>query len=406
MSTLLIIADGISDEPIPSLGGKTPLQVARTPYLDLMSKEGINGTLLTVPEGIEVNSDTATLSILGYDITKLGINRAYFEALQLHVNAKENEAVVRCNFITVEENRVKDFTAGHVSTAESKILIDDLNKVLSKYGIQLYCGDTYKHIAVINGGYKSIQAISPHNAVGEAWETILPTSESASDLVLCEKLAQILTISRQFLENHPINCNRRERGLNPANAISLWSFIKQSKLVPLTTLHPQINRGAIVAGTDLLKGIGLAVGLEPIVVEGATGGYDTNYKGKVEACLATLKTHDFIILHIEASDIASHDGDINLKINTIEMLDRFVIKPIYDAIHEFQLNVSVGILPDHATSSISRKHIRSYVPFIIYDTNHLYSDSVTSFSEESAVDGSLKLYCKDSFIKQLLKFSE
>ena len=399
MTTLLIIADGVADEKLPILSGKTPLEVAHTPYLDLFAKEGINGTLLTVADGIEVNSDTATLSILGYDITQIEINRAYYEALPLQVPIDESDHILRCNFITIEEDRITDFTAQHISTLESTTLIEGLNELWNREGLYFYVGDTYKHIVRFTNSYQNINAHSPHNAVGKTYSTLFPYSNLQQDQQVCEKIKRIMCESHYWLEQHPINSARKARGLRPANAISLWSYNSNTPIAPIFKLYPNLHSGTMITGTNLLKGIGLATGLDTPNIAGATGGYDTDYLAKVTATIASLEHSDFVVLHIEASDIASHDGDVIQKIACIEKLDKEVIAPLYKVAKE--RGIRVGILPDHATSCLTRQHFRSDVPFIIY--NPLTPpDAVQHFNERAALQGSKPQLKGDEFIRILL----
>ena len=401
MSILIIIGDGMADEPIPELNNRTPLQVAQTPYMDYLASHGWNGLLTTVPLGWEVGSDVACLSILGYDIPTVYQGRSAFEAASLGIPIQENEMVMRCNFISIENNQIQSFTADHISTEEAQQLIAMLNEHLSTPELRFFAGNTYRHLLRLAHQTKAIECLSPHNAIHLSKDHLLikaltPQAQETADL-----LNQLILKSQELLANHPINLTRIRQGKLPANSISLWAPGYTPSMKHLDQLFP-IKKGAIISATDLIKGIGYYAGLEVIEVAGATGRHDTNYQGKAQATIQALQNNDFVFLHIEASDEASHDGDYKLKIKTIEDLDEKIIQPILRETNQWSNAPLIALLPDHPTSSLSKVHLREPVPFTIYHAGSgRECDQV--FEERFTPQGDILLYQGGDLIRYLFE---
>lgn len=397
MSVLLIIADGVADEPIPALGYKTPLEVAHKPTLDLISRLGQNGVLKSVPDDWDVGSDTACLSILGYELNQSYPGRSSLEASQLNIPIKENELVMRCNLITVEDNHISSFTADHISTPEASELISYLNSELGSEEIAFYTGNSYRHILKIKSVSNALKCNSPHNYIqaDKSYLHVTPLEENA--VRAASILNGITDRSLEILSQHPININRIKQGLKPANAISLWAPGTTPQFMPFSSMYP-ITKGAVISAVDLINGIGGLIGLDIIKVDGATGQSNTNYEGKANAALKALEKNDFVLLHIEAPDEASHDGDIELKIKTIEDIDQKVLAPIFTEINKKDKNTLIAVLPDHITSTLQKIHLRGDVPFVIYHPQ-LSPDETIFFSEKDATTGRFNIQQTTDFMQ-------
>ena len=385
MSVIIIIGDGMADEPIPQLKNRTPLEVAHTPYMNFLAFQGQNGQLKTVPDDYEVGSDTATLSILGYQGEQIYQGRSAFEAASLSIPVLQNEMVMRCNFISIENDLITSFTADHISTSESAILIDSLNKHFQSESFQFHLGSSYRHIFVCQGDNKQMSGTSPHNALMKKKEHLLLQAQTQESSSLVSKLNRIIIESQEVLSQHPLNRQRLNQNKKPANAISLWSPSFQPTIPPMQTFLP-LHKGAVISAIPLIKGIGIYAGLDVIDVPGATGSINTNYKGKATAAIEALKTNDFVLLHVEACDEAAHDGNHNLKIKAIENIDQYIIGPIYEATKQWSNPPIITILPDHITSSLQKIHLKGSVPFLIYHSM-LSKDKVNFYDEQSALSG-------------------
>lgn len=389
MSVLLIIADGMADEPIPALNYKTPLEVASKPTLDKIACEGQCGVATTVPQGWDVGSDTACLSILGYELDQSYPGRSALEATQLNIPIEESELVMRCNLITVEDNHISSFTADHISTSEADVLIAYLNKELGTDDITFYTGNSYRHILKVRGYSKFLKCNSPHNCINADKSFLYVQSLQSEAEPTAKLLNSLIDKSYSLLDQHPINIQRTKRGLKPANAISLWAPGTTPKFEPFNHLHPFSN-GAVISAVDLINGIGNLIGFEVIAVDGATGDANTNYEGKAKAALTALEKNDFVLLHIEAPDEASHDGNLELKIKTIEDIDQYVLQPIYTEINKLENPPLLAVLPDHITSTSQRVHLEGKVPFAIYHPL-LSADTTRAFTETFARNGAYTL---------------
>lgn len=398
MKYIIVLGDGMADEPIESLSNKTPLQVANTPTLDLLTKKGATGLLSTVPEGITPGSEVANLSVLGYDPRVVLEGRGALEAASAGVELFPGELIMRCNLICIENERIKNHSAGHISNEESEILIHFLNERLGNEKIEFFPGVSYRNLLKLKQGNKNIECTPPHDVPGTPFKDVLIKTNLPEAKETANLLNDLITASQNILENHPINIKRKIAGKDPANSIWPWSPGYKPQMQKLTELYP-IKSGAVISAVDLIKGIGIYCGLEVIEVEGATGLYNTNYEGKSEAALKALKEKDFLFLHIEASDEAGHEGDVDLKIKTIEYLDNRILKPILETISAWEESVSIAVLPDHPTPCSTRKHSSEPVPFVIYYPE-IIPDKVTEYNEFSVKEGRYGLLKGDEFIKE------
>ena len=419
MKHIIILGDGMADWPCEELGGKTPLQYAKTPYMDLLARKGITGMLKTVQDGFHPGSEVANSSILGYDQEKVYEGRGPLEAASIGVELKDNDMAIRCNLICIEDGKIKNHSCGHLDTEEADILIKFLQEnlasdpeICSQYGegrIHFYTGIQYRHLLVIRGGNKHLACTPPHDVPGQPWYPHLVKAASdvnpnSDDTELTPQqtadLINDLTIkSQKLLAEHPLNIKRKERGQDMANSIWPWAGGYRPHMETLQAQYPQIKRGAVITAVDLIRGIGRYAGLRCIDVEGATGLADTNYEGKAKAAIESLRDgEDFVYVHVEASDEAGHDGNLELKIQTIENLDKRIIGPVYEALKTLDEAVAIAVLPDHPTPVHHRTHTNESVPFLIYAPG-LEPDNVETYDENACKSGLCGQLEKDGFIK-------
>lgn len=401
MKHIIILGDGMADEPIPELGDKTPMEVANTPTMDWLASHGRVGRLKTVPVGYHPGSEVANMSVLGYDLDKTFEGRGSLEAASIGVPLLEGEMAMRCNLICIENGIIKNHSAGHISNEEAAELIDFLNEQLADDDIRFYQGVSYRHLLKVKHGDKRIHCTPPHDVPGTPFRDVLIRPEAAEAQATADLLNGLILRSQELLENHPVNIKRKAEGKDAANSIWPWSPGYRPRMQTLMERFG-IDSGVVISAVDLIRGIGVYAGLKPILVEGATGLWNTNYEGKVAAAIAALKDNDFVFLHIEASDEAGHEGDYNLKIKTIENLDSRVCKPILEAVQQMNEPIAIAVLPDHPTPCRIRTHTGEPVPFLIYRPGD-HADSVERFSEHSAQQGSYGLLEGEQFINEFLK---
>ena len=401
MKHIIILGDGMADEPIPELGDKTPMEVANTPTMDWLASHGRVGRLKTVPVGYHPGSEVANMSVLGYDLDKTFEGRGSLEAASIGVPLLEGEMAMRCNLICIENGIIKNHSAGHISNEEAAGLIDFLNEQLADDDIRFYQGVSYRHLLKVKHGDKRIHCTPPHDVLGTPFRDVLIRPEAAEAQATADLLNGLILRSQKLLENHPVNIKRKAEGKDAANSIWPWSPGYRPRMQTLMERFG-VERGVVISAVDLIRGIGVYAGLKPILVEGATGLWNTNYEGKVAAAIAALKDNDFVFLHIEASDEAGHEGDYKLKIKTIENLDSRVCKPILEAVQQMDEPVAIAVLPDHPTPCRIRTHTGDPVPFLIYRPDE-QADSVERFSEHSAQQGSYGLLEGEQFINEFLK---
>lgn len=389
----------MADEPIAKLDNKTPLQFAKTPYMDLLASKGQNGLLDTIPKGMDPGSEIANMSVLGYDVPKVYEGRGVLEAASIGLDVLPGELAMRCNLVSINGELIKNHSAGHISTEEADVLISYLNEKLGDDIFSFHTGVSYRHVLKMKGGNKHVYCRPPHDIPETPFKPHMVKATEASGLETANALNNLILRSQEILANHPINLKRIAEGKDPANSIWMWSPGYRPNMKPLSEMFP-IKKGAAIAAVDLIMGIAVYAGLEVIHVDGATGLHDTNYEGKASAALEALKDNDFVFLHIEASDEAGHEGDAPLKVKTIEYLDSRVVKPIYDEIKSWNEDITIAILPDHPTPCEIRTHTSDPIPFLIYNKN-IEPDSVKTYDEFAAKDGVLGLLKGDEFMKTL-----
>lgn len=332
MKHIIILGDGMADWAVPSLGNKTLLQYANTPYMDKLAQMGRTGMLKTVADGFHPGSEVANMSVMGYDLPLVYEGRGVLEAVSIGVDLEPGDMAMRCNLICVEGDILKNHSAGHITTEEADQLIKYLDEKLGTDRIRFYTGVQYRHLLVIKGGDKRLACVPPHDVPLKPFrpnlvKALCPEAQETADL-----LNALILKSQELLATHPVNQKRMAEGKDAANSIWPWSPGYRSKMEPLSQKYPSIHRGSVITAVDLIRGIGRYAGLRCIDVEGATGLYNTNYEGKAQAAIEALETDDFVYLHIEASDEAGHEGDIDLKLKTIEYLDSRAVGPIYEEV--------------------------------------------------------------------------
>jgi len=397
MKHIIILGDGMADHAVERLGGKTLLQYANKPYMDMLAKKGRTGRLVTVPDGFHPGSEVANSSIMGYDQNEVYEGRGPLEAASIGYELKPTDLALRCNIINVQDGRIITHNGGNLETEDAKVLIDYLNDTLGKKypNVKFITGIQYRHLLVVENGNKHIDCAPPHDHPNEEWKPLLVKPEEGAveeegHMTASETanlLNQLILESKELLENHPFNVARKERGERMANLIWPWGGGYRPHMLTLSQMYPQIKHGSVISAVDLIRGIGHYAGLRNIIVEGATGLADTNYEGKAQAAIQALKEgDDFVYVHVEASDEAGHDGNLELKLKTIENLDQRLIKPIYDELSKWNEPVCFAILPDHPTPVEVRTHVKEPVPFIIYYPG-IEPDDVETYDEVSCVRG-------------------
>lgn len=415
MKHIIILGDGMADWPVKSLGGKTLLQVAHTPYMDKLARMGRTGRLVTVANGFHPGSEVANMSVMGYNLPKVYEGRGPLEAASIGVDLKPGEMAMRCNIICIEGDLLKNHSAGHITTPEADILVKYLQEKLGNERVHFYTGVQYRHLLVIKGGDKRIDCTPPHDVPLKPYRPLmvkpLPGAEhitqpeGGAELTpkqTADLINDLIVRSQELLENHPLNLKRKAEGKDPANSIWPWSPGYRPQMEPLAEKYPQIRKGSVISAVDLINGIGYYAGLRRLTVEGATGLYDTNYENKAAAALEALKTDDFVYLHVEASDEAGHEGDVDLKIRTIENLDSRAIGPIYEAVKDWNEPVAIAVLPDHPTPCELRTHTAEPVPFLIWYPG-IEPDEVQTFDEVAACSGAYGLMKEDEFMNEFMK---
>lgn len=401
MKYIIILGDGMADEPIASLDNKTCLQAAHKPNIDKIAALGCSGLLDTIPEGFAPGSEIANMSVMGYDVPKVFEGRGSLEAASMGIAIGDDEMAMRCNLICIENGKIKNHSAGHISNEEAGELIQFLQKELGNEIISFYPGVSYRHLLKIRNGKKQIKCTPPHDVPGTPYADVMITATSDEAVATAELLNDLILRSQTLLENHPVNLKRAAAGKDKANSIWPWSPGYKPDMKTLLELY-NLKSGSVISAVDLIRGIGVYAGLKVIEVEGITGLYNTNYEGKAQAAIEALRTDDFVYLHIEASDEAGHEGDVELKIKTIEYLDARVVKPIFEAVSDWDEPVTIAILPDHPTPCAIKTHTSKPVPFIIYRPGET-PDEVLVYDEFAAEKGSYGLLKGMEFMKTLIK---
>lgn len=372
MKYVIVLGDGMADRPLEEIGGKTPIEYAETPMLDKLSKVSEVGLVHTIPEGMKPGSDTANLSVLGYDPKKYYTGRSPLEALSIGVDMKDTDVAIRCNIVTVsyddkpyEEKTIIDHSASEISTEDAAELLEAVRKELENDEFKYYVGTSYRHLTIWDKG-EVVELTPPHDVLGKTISEYLPKEE---------KLKEMMKKSYDILANHPINKERMAKGLNPANSLWFWGAGTR----PCVTSFEEKNnkKGAMISAVDLLKGIAVGAKMKVIEVDGADGTLETNYEGKAQAAIDVLakEGYDFAYVHVEAPDEMGHQGSVERKVKAIHYLDQRVIKNVYDGLKASGEDFRMLVLPDHPTPICVRTHTSEPVPYLLYDsTNEIKSD--------------------------------
>lgn len=383
MKYVIILGDGMADYRQPSLGGKTPLMLAKKPYIDALAKVSEVGLCKTVPCGMKPGSDVANLSVLGYNPHDCYTGRSPLEAASIGINLKDTDVTARANLVTVSDEKVYsdktmiDYSAGEISTEEAKELIEFLAKEINDDVYKLYAGISYRHCLVVDNGVVAGDFTPPHDITGKPVKEYLPESEQGKKLLL------LMEKSYELLKDHPVNKRRIANGKRPANSLWFWG---EGTKPALEKFEDKFSlKGGIISAVDLLKGIGKLADMRVIEVDGATGNYDTNFSGKAQACLDALDDGlDLVYLHMEAPDECGHHGDAEHKIYSIEQIDEKVVKPLIEGLKVRGEDFAVLICPDHPTPISIMTHCSDPVPYLIYRSNTVINSGATCYDEEQA----------------------
>ena len=419
----------MADLPVERLGGKTLLQYAHKPMMDQLAREGRCGRLVTVPEGFPPGSEVANTAILGYDLNKVYEGRGPLEAASIGYEMADDDMAIRCNIITLEDGKIITHNGGNLETKDGDVLIKYLNETLAKpinereggERVKFITGIQYRHLLVIKGGSKHIVCAPPHDHPNEEWKPLLVKPEAGyenykrdnsitthlsplSSQETAILINELILKSQDLLAKHPYNLAKAEKGERQANSIWPWSGGYRPSMETLMQQYPQVKSGTVISAVDLIRGIGHYAGLKIVEVEGATGLADTNYEGKAQAAIDALEKDDFVFVHVEASDEAGHDGDLELKLKTIEYLDQRLIAPIYHKVATWDEPVCIAVLPDHLTPVEQRIHVGQPVPFLFWYRG-IDPDEVQQYDEISCVSGSYGLLKPNEFMKAFMSIS-
>ena len=408
----------MADLPVERLGGKTLLQYAHKPMMDQLAREGRTGRLVTVPEGFPPGSEVANTAILGYDLNKVYEGRGPLEAASIGYNMADDDMAIRCNIITLEDGKIITHNGGNLETQDADVLIKYLNEKLAKpineregcERVKFITGIQYRHLLVIKGGSKHIVCAPPHDHSNEEWRPLLVKAVEQAPMEqgrlsaqqTADLLNELILKSQELLARHPYNQEKAKKGERQANSIWPWSGGYRPSMQTLMEQYDDIKSGTVISAVDLIQGIGRYAGLRIVKVEGATGLANTNYEGKAQAAIDALRNDDFVFVHVEASDEAGHDGDLDLKLQTIEYLDQRLIAPIYREVETWAEPVCIAILPDHLTPVEMRIHVGQPVPFIIWHRG-IEPDEVQQYDEVSCVEGVYGLLRLNEFMNELMK---
>lgn len=409
MKHIIILGDGMADHAVERLGGRTLLQAADKPMMDWLAKNGRTGRLVTVPEGFPPGSEVANTAILGYDLNKVYEGRGPLEAASIGYDMQPDDFAIRCNIITLEEGKIITHNGGNLQTEDARVLIDYLNETLAKpineregcERVKFICGIQYRHLLVIKGGNKNIVCNPPHDHPNEEWRPLLVSPEIPEAKETADLMNELILKSQELLPLHPYNVAKAAKGERQANSIWPWSGGYRPSMQTLMEQYPQIKSGTVISAVDLIQGIGKYAGLKIVKVPGATGLADTNYEGKAQAAIDALQHDDFVFVHVEATDEAGHDGDLELKLKAINYLDQRLVKPICEATEQMAEPVCIAVLPDHPTPVELRIHVNEPVPFIIYHKG-MEPDDVQRYDEVSCVGGAYGLLRLNQFMQSFM----
>jgi 2,3-bisphosphoglycerate-independent phosphoglycerate mutase len=376
--------------------------------MDFLARKGRTGRLITVPEGFPPGSEVANTAILGYDLNKVYEGRGPLEAASIGYEMQPGDLAIRCNIITLEDGKIITHNGGNLQTEDARVLIDYLNEHLGSDRVKFICGIQYRHLLIIKGGSKHILCNPPHDHPNEAWRPLLVKPEEGladGERMAAQQTADLINDlilkSQELLAKHPYNVAKAQKGERQANSIWPWSGGYRPSMQTLMEQYPQVKTGAVISAVDLIQGIGKYAGLRIVKVPGATGLADTNYEGKAQAAIDALKQDDFVFVHVEATDEAGHDGDLELKLRAIGYLDQRLIKPIVEAIEQMDEPVCMAVLPDHPTPVELRIHVNEPVPFIIYYKG-MEPDEVQRYDEVACAGGSYGLLRLQEFMQAFM----
>ena len=399
MKYVIVLGDGMADRPIESLGGRTPLEAADTPTLDEIAPKSELGLLHTIPEGMKPGSDTANLSVIGYDPKKYYTGRSPLEALSIGVDMKDSDVALRCNIVTLtedaglafEEQTILDHSSGEISTEDCAVLLEAVRKEMENETFKFYVGTSYRHCLIWDHG-KVAELAAPHDHLGCKIGEFLPTEDC---------LLEMMKKSYEILKDHPLNIERKKKGLNPANCCWFWGAGTKPALSPFS--EKTGKKGVMISAVDLLKGIAIGSSMKVIEVEGANGGLDTNYEGKADAALKALTEdgYDFAYIHVEAPDEMGHQGSVEKKVRSINYLDTRVIARVKAGLDKAGVDYRMAVLPDHPTPIEIRTHSSEPVPYLIYDSTKEESHSYHYSEREAALTG-IDLSAGPMLIERLL----
>ena len=400
MKYIIMLGDGMADEPLNELGGMTPLEYAKTETIDALAKKSEIGMAHTIPEGMSPGSDTANLAVLGYDPKIYYTGRSPLEALSIGVDMKETDIALRCNLVTLseeegipyEERTIIDHSSDEISTEDAAVLLDAVREVMEDEIYKFYVGTSYRHLLIWDGGHV-VELEPPHDHLGQIIGGFLPEDEV---------LRSMMEKSYDILENHPVNIERRKKGLKPANSCWIWGAGTRPAL---TTFEDKTKlKGAMISAVDLLKGIAVGASMKNIVVEGANGGLHTNYEGKAAAAADALlkEGNDFVYIHLEAPDEMGHQGSVERKVQAIENMDSRLIKPLVAQLDASGEDYRLLVMPDHPTPICIRTHSSNPVPFMIYDSRKDLNKSWKYNEKEAAQSGNIVIEEGYKLIDRLL----
>ncbi|HBO98079.1 MAG TPA: cofactor-independent phosphoglycerate mutase [Candidatus Omnitrophica bacterium] len=397
MKYIVIVPDGMADYPIARIGNKTPLEAARTPNMDFLAQQGAVGLVQTIPDGMSPGSDIGNMAILGYDPKVCRTGRAPLEAANQNIILADDEVAFRCNLVTVADHKMIDYSAGHIPTKEATILIEALNREIVQEGIKFYPGKSYRHLLVVKGNrvkeYMQVKTHPPHDIIDQDIRDFLPGKAPAAEMLL-----MLMEKSKTIFAQHPVNQVRADLKEHPATMIWLWG---QGVRPNLPSFEQKFGvRGGIISAVDLVNGIGRLAGLEVIDVPGITGYYDTNYFGKAQYALESLKKNDFVYVHIEAPDEAGHNGDLDAKISCIERIDREIIGTVLNYFGQYE-DARILVLPDHPTPVELRTHTSDPVCFVMYGKD-VQPDAAPRLTEALAKEKGLKFASGEALLKKFM----
>ncbi len=415
MKYIVFLGDGMADFPVPELGGKTPLQVAKKPAIDRIARLGRCGSFVTVEDDMPPGSEVANLTVLGYDPHECYQGRGVIEAASMGVKLYDADIAMRCNLICIADGRIKNHSAGHISTEEAQRLIRHVDRYIGGDDVHFFPGISYRHLLLLSEPSPPLdssiprslgpslstdfECFPPHDHVGELVEDLMIVSKSEEAKPTVDRLNDMIRCSWDLLPRHSVNEARVKAGKDPANSIWFWS---QGRKPKMKTMNEQYGiTGAVISAVDLIKGLGVYAGLDVVEVPGATGLIDTSYEGKADACLKALEDHDFAFVHVEASDEAGHAKDLKQKVLAIEYLDSRLIARVMKGIEEKGIEATVAVLPDHFTPVAKGNHVHGPVPVAILNPN-LAPDSVQTYDETACAAGALGQLRGDRFIRTVL----